>query len=112
VDVKDFHLIAALHKNARQSYRSLGRHISPSSPAVRDRLRGLERRGILNGFWLSIDPNIFGLDDLLVLFRGEWARKELLMALGASEVAWVAWKMNGCLTIQLWPRDHDKPLQL
>jgi DNA-binding Lrp family transcriptional regulator len=111
VDIKDFRLIAALHENARQSYRSLGRHISLSSPAVRDRLRGLERRGILNGFWLSIDPGIFGRDDLLVFFRGEWTRKEALRVLTATEVAWVAWKMNGWLTVQLWPRDSRQALR-
>ena len=104
MDIKDFHLIAALHENARQSYRSLGRHISLSSPAVRDRLLGLERRGILKGFWLLIDPGIFGRDDLLVFFRGEWMHKEALMALTVPEVVWVAWKMNGWLTVQVWPR--------
>jgi DNA-binding Lrp family transcriptional regulator len=110
VDIKDFRLIAALHENARQSYRSLGRHVSLSSPAVRERLRRLERHGILNGFWLSIDPGIFRRDDLLVFFRGEWARKEALRALAAPEVAWVAWKMNGWLTVQLWPRDSRQAL--
>lgn len=111
MDIKDFHLIAALHENARQSYRSLGLHISLSSPAVRDRLRGLESRGILKGFWLLIDPGIFGLDDLLVFFRGEWMRKEALMALTVPEVVWVAWKMNGWLTVQVWPRDPRQALR-
>ncbi len=111
MDIKDFRLIAALHENARQSYRSLGRRISLSSPAARDRLRALDRRGILKGFWLSIDPGIFGLDDLLVFFRGEWTRKEALRALTAPEVAWVAWKMNGWLTVQLWPRDSRQALR-
>lgn len=110
MDIRDFRLIAALHENARQSYRSLGRHISLSSPAVRDRLWRLQRCGILNGFWLSIDPSIFGRDDLLVFFRGEWTRKEALRALTAPEVAWVAWKMNGWLTVQLWPRDPRQAL--
>jgi len=110
VDIKDFRLIATLHENARQSYLSLGRHISLSSPAARERLRGLERRGILNGFWFSIDPGIFQRDDLLVFFRGEWTCKEALRALAAPEVAWVAWKMNGWLTVQLWPRDPRQAL--
>jgi DNA-binding Lrp family transcriptional regulator len=110
VDIKDFRLIAALHENARQSYRSLGRHISLSSPAVRDRLRGLERRGILKGFWLSTDPGIFERDDLLVFFRGAWTRNEALRALATPEVAWVAWKMNGWLTVQLWPQHSRQAL--
>jgi DNA-binding transcriptional ArsR family regulator len=41
-----------------------------------------------------IDPGIFGRDNLLVFFRGEWTRKDALRALTAPEVAWVAWKMN------------------
>jgi len=105
VDAKDFRLLVALDGDARQSLHSLGRHVSLSAPAVRERLHRLEARGILQGYWVSIDPAIFGRMDALVHFGGEWTRDEAAHALDAPDVAWVAWKLDGSITVQLWPRD-------
>lgn len=63
MDAKDFQLLAALHQNARQSYRSLGRHASLTAPAVRERLKRLQDLGVLHGYGLRIDPGIFGLNE-------------------------------------------------
>ena len=41
MDAKDFRLLVALHEDARASYRSLGRRVSLTAPAVRDRLARL-----------------------------------------------------------------------
>src|SRR5256885_4787556 len=46
------------------------------SPAVRDRIRRLEERGVVQGYWVSIDPAVFGRQDLLVAFDKEWTREE------------------------------------
>lgn len=108
MDSKDFQLLAALYENARQSYRSLGRRVSLSAPAVRDRLKGLEDRGIIQGYWVSPDASIFGREDLLVFFRGERTREEAVKVLGVRDVAWVAWKVDGGLTVQMWPKDRKK----
>src|SRR5215510_1555093 len=66
LDSKDFHMFVALYNNARLSYASLGRRVSLSAPAVRDRLNHLKKNGILQGFMLSIDPSVFDRDDLLL----------------------------------------------
>ena len=95
MDAKDFRLLVALDENARQSYQALGRKVSLSAPAVRERLRRLEERGILHGYWVSINPAVFGREDLLVSFGGEWSRDEAIRALGGPDVAWVAWKVDG-----------------
>ncbi len=60
-------------------------------------MKGLENRGITRGYWVSPDPSIFGREDLLVFFRGEKSREEAVKALGARDVAWVAWKVDGGL---------------
>jgi DNA-binding Lrp family transcriptional regulator len=111
VDAKDFRLLVALDADARQSLHSLGRRVSLSAPAVRERLHHLEERGIIQGFWVSIDPAIFGRADLLVHFGGDWSRDEAAHALDAPDVAWVAWKLDGGITVQLWPRDATAAVQ-
>lgn len=108
MDAKDFRLLVVLNENARQSFQALGRRITLSAPAVRDRLRRLEQRGIVQGYWVSIDPAIFGRQNLLVYFDPEWTRPDTLRALDAPDVAWVAWKVDGGLTLQVWPADAKK----
>lgn len=111
VDSKDFHLLVALHENARLSYRSLGQRVSLSAPAVRERMNRLEGRGILQGYWLYIDPNMLDREDLMVFYRGEWKREDALKALDVDDVAFVAWKLDGSLSIQVWPKDRLKPIK-
>jgi len=108
MDAKDFRLLVALDENARQSYQALGRKVSLSAPAVRERLQRLEERGILQGFWVSVDPRVFGRHNLLVAFDPEWSRTEAVRALGGPDVAWVAWKVEGGLTVQVWPHEVER----
>jgi DNA-binding Lrp family transcriptional regulator len=108
VDEKDFRLLVELNENARRSFQALGRRVSLSAPAVRERLRHLEERGIVQGYWVSIDPAVFDRQDLLVSFDREWSRDEAMRALEATDVAWIAWKVDGGLTVQLWPREADR----
>ena len=110
MDAKDFRLLVALNEDARQSFQALGRRVSLSAPAVRDRLRRLQERGILQGYWVSVDPAAFGRQDLLTAFDPEWSREDAVKALGARDVAWVAWKVDGGLTVQLWPRNIDRAI--
>lgn len=111
MDSKDFRLLVALHEDARASYRSLGRRVSLTAPAVRDRLRRLSEKGILQGFWMTPDPGLLGREDLLVFFHGEWTRADAERALIAPDVAWVAWKIDGSLTVQMWPRDAERAMR-
>ncbi len=111
MDSKDFQLLAALHENARQSYRSLGNRVRLSAPAVRDRLQALEKRGIIQGYWVTPDPTIFGRQDVLVFYADERTREDAVRALRIRDVAFVAWKVDGGLTVQLWPRNSKESVQ-
>jgi DNA-binding Lrp family transcriptional regulator len=102
MDSKDFQLLAALHQDARQSYRSLGRRASLTAPAVRERLKRLEDQGILKGYGLRIDPSIFGRDQLIASFQGEWTRKDLDKVLASQDVAFAAWRLDGGLMGAVW----------
>ena len=108
MDSKDFQLLAALHENARQSYRALGSRVSLSAPAVRERLQSLEKSGIIQGFWVTPDPTIFERQDLLVFYQNERTRDEALKALRVRDVAFVACKVDGGLTVQLWPQNREE----
>jgi DNA-binding Lrp family transcriptional regulator len=106
VDSKDFQLLVGLYGNARQSYQSLGRRVSLSAPAVRDRLNRLRRKGILQGFMLMIDSSVFDRDDLLLFFHGNFSRKSALAAFAAPDISWVAWKVDGRITLRLWTENE------
>jgi len=60
---------------------------------------------------VSFDPAIFGRQNLLMNFGGEWSREDAVKALGAPDVAWVAWKVEGALTVQVFPLDAKRALQ-
>src|SRR5256885_17234804 len=105
MDAKDFRLLVALDEDARQSLHALGRTVSLSAPAVRDRIRRLEERGIVQGYWVSIVPAVFGRQGLLVSFDGGWNRDEAMKALRGPDVAWGAWKGDGGLAMEGWPHE-------
>jgi DNA-binding Lrp family transcriptional regulator len=107
---KDFQLLVALYGNARQSYASLGRQVSLSAPAVRDRLNHLKKNGILQGFMLSIDSSVFDRDDLLLFFHGDFSRKAVLAAFAAPDVSWVAWKVDGRIHMRLWTKNEREAI--
>jgi len=111
VDSKDFQLLVGLYGNARQSYQSLGRRVSLSAPSVRDRLNLLRNKGILQGFMLLIDSSIFDRDDLLLFFHGNFSRKSVLAAFAAPDVSWVAWKVDGRITLRLWTKNEREAIR-
>lgn len=111
MDSKDFRLLVALYENARQSYRILGQRVSLSAPAVRDRLKRLEDRGILQGYWLYPDPVIFNRNDLMIFYKGDWNQEDALRALSVNDVVFVTWKLDGGLSIQTWPLDPKKTVK-
>lgn len=110
MDSKDFQLLVGLYANARQSYQSLGKRVSLSAPAVRDRLRRLRSKGVLLGFMLMIDSSVFDRNDLLLFFDGDFSRKSVLTAFSAPETAWAAWKVDGRLHLCLWTSNEHEAI--
>jgi DNA-binding Lrp family transcriptional regulator len=85
--------------------------MSLSHPSVLERIRQMENRGILHGFWLQIDPSIFNSEDLLVWFEWELTHDDATKVLHVEDVAWVALKVDGDLTVQLWPMTRSKRIE-
>lgn len=62
IDKIDAQLLELLQDNGRISQHDLARAVGLSSPAVADRLRKLEDRGIIRQYTAVLDPRRLGLD--------------------------------------------------
>src|SRR6188472_1285096 len=60
LDATNVRLLAELQADARLSLAELGRRVGLSSPAVAERLRRLERDGVVRGFHADVDPRALG----------------------------------------------------
>jgi Lrp/AsnC family leucine-responsive transcriptional regulator len=54
-------LLRALQRDGRTSYADLARQVGLSAPSVHDRVRKLERDGVLRGTHADVDPKAVGL---------------------------------------------------
>lgn len=61
MDDIDRQLVAALVADARTSFADLARQVGLSAPSVHDRVRRLERDGVLRGYRADVDPKAIGL---------------------------------------------------
>lgn len=59
-DTTDARLLEELQGDARLTNAELGRRVSLSPPAVADRLRRLERDGVITGYRAELDPKALG----------------------------------------------------
>lgn len=60
LDEKDCLILSHLQQDARQSFAALGRQVGMSVPAVTERVRRLEDRGIIQGYRVTIDEAKLG----------------------------------------------------
>lgn len=107
MDRTDFRLLVSLFEDARQSYRSLGRRVGLTAPAVRERIQRLEALGTLRGFWLRPDAALFGRSDCVFMFAGPFQLDRVRAAIDKPDVAWVAPKIDGGVSIGMWTKDTD-----
>lgn len=56
LDHTDREILGALERDARIPWAQLGRHVGLTAPAVRERVRRMERAGIITGYGAWIDP--------------------------------------------------------
>ncbi|MGP2450730.1 Lrp/AsnC family transcriptional regulator [Pantoea stewartii subsp. indologenes] len=56
MDEADLHIIALLTLNSRQPLKRLAAEVGLSSPAVAERLRRLEEKGVIYGYTVDVDP--------------------------------------------------------
>lgn len=63
-DRVDRMLITALQQNAQERLEDLGKLVSMAPSSVHERLRRLEREGVIRGWTIDVDASAFGLDVL------------------------------------------------
>jgi Lrp/AsnC family transcriptional regulator, leucine-responsive regulatory protein len=60
LDSTDRKILGALTSDGRVSLAELGRRVNLSSPAVAERVRRLERVGVITGYRAEVDPRLLG----------------------------------------------------
>jgi Lrp/AsnC family leucine-responsive transcriptional regulator len=64
MDAIDHHLVQLLQENGRATQLQLAREVGLSQPAVAERMRKLEARGIIRGYTARVDAAALGKDVL------------------------------------------------
>ena len=68
LDEIDVRLLELLASNGRESWKNLAEGVDLSAPSVQDRVRKLERAGLIDGYTTRIDPAAAGLELLAFVF--------------------------------------------
>jgi Lrp/AsnC family transcriptional regulator, leucine-responsive regulatory protein len=76
IDATDLRIVHELQANARLSLVSLGRRVGLSAQAAAERVRRLERAGVITGYRAEVDPRRLGLG-LGVVMRVRPAPRQL-----------------------------------
>ena len=61
LDTTNRRILRELQGDARLTMAELGRRVGLSPPAVADRVRTLEQRGVIRGYRADVDPRMLGL---------------------------------------------------
>jgi Lrp/AsnC family transcriptional regulator, leucine-responsive regulatory protein len=61
LDATDWRILRELQHDGRLSFNELGRRVALSAPAVAERVRRLEDRGIITGYAAQVNPEKMGL---------------------------------------------------
>jgi Lrp/AsnC family leucine-responsive transcriptional regulator len=91
LDTLDSKAIDELFVSGRMSWADLAGRLGLSAPAVAERVRKLEERGVIRGFSAIVDPEAVGLD-LLAFVAVGLDRPE-------HRAAFLAW-VDGCPNVQ------------
>jgi Lrp/AsnC family transcriptional regulator, leucine-responsive regulatory protein len=62
MDDLDYHLVDLLQRNGRATQLELSRSVGLSQPAVAERIRKLEERGVITGYAAHVDATKLGKD--------------------------------------------------
>ncbi len=62
MDARDRAILEVLQADARATYAEIGARVGLSASSVHERVRKLERRGVIRGYRASVVPEAVGLD--------------------------------------------------
>src|SRR5437762_13242557 len=67
IDAKDFAIIEALQADGRVSLAELGRKVGLSQPAMSERVKRLEERGVIAGYGARVSAEALGLGMMAIV---------------------------------------------
>jgi len=76
LDSIDEKIVGELLEDGRMALAELGRRVNLSAPAVAERLKRLERTGVITGYRAQVDPRALGYE-LLAIVRVKPAPRQL-----------------------------------
>jgi Lrp/AsnC family leucine-responsive transcriptional regulator len=102
-------LLLALSRDGRRPASALAKELGLSRQAVAERLRDLERRGVIRGYHVLVDPAALGLGvraQIRLSLEGSAARRlqgEVLKRLAASPLVRSVYRVSGedCFVVQV-----------
>jgi Lrp/AsnC family leucine-responsive transcriptional regulator len=62
IDSIDRHILKALLTKGRSTFAELAAQVGLTAPTVHDRVKKLERGGVIQGYSASVDPGLLGFD--------------------------------------------------
>jgi Lrp/AsnC family leucine-responsive transcriptional regulator len=109
LDSADRRLVQALSRDGRRSAAALAKELGLSRQAVAQRLKGLERRGVIRAYRADIDPGALGLlvrAQIRLALDGAAPRereKDLLKRLSTSPLVRSVYRVSGedCFVAQV-----------
>lgn len=109
LDRTSHRLLLALSRDGRRPASALAKELGLSRQAVAERLRDLERRGVVRGYHAAVDPSALGLDvraQIRLTLDGSVARRrerDVLRQLAASPLVRSVYRVSGedCFVVQV-----------
>ena len=101
LDAKGRRLLLALSSDGRQSAAALAKQLGLSRQAVAERIRELERRGVIRGYRADVDPTALGLPIRAQIrltldgARGPGKEKDILRRLRANPLVRAVFRVSG-----------------
>ncbi|CAD7036150.1 Lrp/AsnC family transcriptional regulator [Pseudorhizobium endolithicum] len=103
LDEKDGILIAALRRNARESLVGLARKVGLSRSATQERMRRLERDGIIKGYTVDLaskgDPAVRAI--IAVVFQPGYRCKQIVPTLTALPEVVACYSLAGSIDLMV-----------
>src|SRR4051812_8199962 len=62
MDAIDLRILEILQRDARVTQQDIAKRVRLSQPSVADRIRKLEARGVILGYFAKVDPGLLGKD--------------------------------------------------
>ncbi|MDI6825678.1 MAG: Lrp/AsnC family transcriptional regulator [Candidatus Aenigmarchaeota archaeon] len=108
MDEKDILLLEELQKDCRQSLKKLARKLSMSITTVYDRMKKLEKEGVIKGYKAILDPDKTGNEAIaFILVRMEYFHGPDYEPLSQREIAKKISQIPGVMEVHIIAGEWD-----